>query len=136
MDDILEFFGLNQTKKSGDYVCSNRETFEQTIAQLLNESEKIRKTDPDAYKKMMFDLKSLTESYYEYEKARAAKVTAEAEAAANIQRERLKKLDTIVRITGISFAGLMTIFWFMVEQERPVAIRLSRAIHDFLTLRV
>lgn len=133
-DTILEFFGVldpQEVKKGPD----NRELFEAEISEVIAEIS-AHHADSNEYTKAVENLKTLTEAYQMYEHAKAEKHNVSVEYATAKKQERLKMLDTATRCLGISLAAGMTLFWFMVEQERPTPIRLTRMVQDFLTLRV
>lgn len=132
-DTILEFFGILDPEEKKE--PNNRDLFEAEISEVIAEMS-VHHADSKEYKEAVDNLKTLTESFHAYERAKAEKNKVSVEYENVKKQKRLKMLDTITRCLGISLAAGMTIFWFMVEQERPTPMRISRAVQDFLTLRV
>lgn len=131
-DFFLEFFGLKEIE---DEVVEEPNTEDIMLAEMeeLLVEMSAEHGDTDKYKALAQNFQTLAEGYNEFKRGQAETLKVDAEIERTRHDRWLKICDTAIKALGISLSVGMTLFYFGVEQERPVPLRFINKCQDLLT---
>lgn len=102
------------------------------MAEVLLEMS-VEHSDSKSYKASAESLKLLAEAHKAYSQGVAEREKATVEKKSLDKQMKLKLVEVTPRAVGIVISGALTLGWFLVEQQHPVANRMINRINDFIT---
>ena len=93
----------------------------------------VEHSDSKAYRASAESLKLLAEAYKAYSQGVAEREKAAVEQNSLDKQMKLKLVEITPRAVGIVVSGALTLGWFLVEQQHPVANRMINRINDYIT---